>query len=308
MVGEITMICMDNSKWMTEDNLITWFINQSEAIELYCERKLKDGRFSVAFDPLHESSIVDTNFTVDTIFGVWLGDKLTGMTGGDQVAAAMGIYGPRTIYIFPIKGFPGTHKFILLEEERMQMLVYIMAAACIFVGFINVWYYDDPHNNTLMRMTLAWCWHRKTQDRFLDEEETQVYLGVKRFSSCELQVATDNFSVKNIYRRGGFGALRDDIVILPDDTVVQETDNQTLLTSEQDLERENLQHCQHDNNELGHNRRGCTKQKGKKKVVEEENTKEDEEGNEDGDLYEDMELEEDDQDDRYDNYSEASQN
>ncbi|PWA36163.1 hypothetical protein CTI12_AA602170 [Artemisia annua] len=41
MVGEITMICMDNSKWMTKDNLITWFINQSEAIELYCERKLK---------------------------------------------------------------------------------------------------------------------------------------------------------------------------------------------------------------------------------------------------------------------------
>ncbi|PWA53076.1 sedoheptulose-1,7-bisphosphatase, chloroplastic [Artemisia annua] len=255
----------------------------------------KDGRFSVTFDPLHESSIVDTNFTVDTIFGVWLGDKLTGMTGGDQVAAAMGIYGPRTTYIFPIKGFPGTHKFILLEEvyhsnkwqhvkettgisegkmfspgnliatfdnldydkiivrkigvfpnaispatkaklrllfRKKQMLVYIMAAACIFVGFINVWYFDDPHNITLidwirkqifigvwhsekvgflqareMRMTLAWCWHSKIQDRFLDEEETQVYLGVKRFSSCELQVATDNFSVKNIYRRGGFEQL-----------------------------------------------------------------------------------------------------
>ncbi|PWA42925.1 somatic embryogenesis protein kinase 3 [Artemisia annua] len=74
-----------------------------------------------------------------------------------------------------------------------------MAAACIFAGFINVWYYDDPHNNTLMRMTLAWCRHRKTQDRFLDEEETQVYVVVKRFSRCELQVATDNFSVKNIY-------------------------------------------------------------------------------------------------------------
>ncbi|PWA95216.1 eukaryotic translation initiation factor 3 subunit 7 (eIF-3) [Artemisia annua] len=39
MVGEITMICMDNSKWMTEE--ITWFVNQIRAIELYCERKLK---------------------------------------------------------------------------------------------------------------------------------------------------------------------------------------------------------------------------------------------------------------------------
>ncbi len=30
--------------------------------------------FSVAFDPLDDSSIVDTNFTVGTIFGVWPGD------------------------------------------------------------------------------------------------------------------------------------------------------------------------------------------------------------------------------------------
>ena len=41
--------------------------------------------FSVAFDPLDGSSIVDTNFTVGTIFGVWPGDKLTGITGRDQV-------------------------------------------------------------------------------------------------------------------------------------------------------------------------------------------------------------------------------
>jgi hypothetical protein len=41
--------------------------------------------FSVAFDPLDGSSIVDTNFTVGTIFGIWPGDKLTGITGRDQV-------------------------------------------------------------------------------------------------------------------------------------------------------------------------------------------------------------------------------
>ena len=41
--------------------------------------------FCVAFDPLDGSSIVDTNFTVGTIFGVWPGEKLTGITGRDQV-------------------------------------------------------------------------------------------------------------------------------------------------------------------------------------------------------------------------------
>ncbi len=49
---------------------------------------LQGSGFSVAFDPLDGSSIVDTNFTVGTIFGVWPGDKLTGITGRDQVGIA----------------------------------------------------------------------------------------------------------------------------------------------------------------------------------------------------------------------------
>ncbi|XP_062226344.1 sedoheptulose-1,7-bisphosphatase, chloroplastic-like [Phragmites australis] len=79
-----------------------------------------EGGFSVAFDPLDGSSIVDTNFTVGTIFGVWPGDKLTGVTGADQVAAAMGIYGPRTTYIIALKDCPGTHEFLLLDEGKWQ--------------------------------------------------------------------------------------------------------------------------------------------------------------------------------------------
>lgn len=39
----------------------------------------------MAFDPLDGSSIVDTNFTVGTIFGVYPGDKFLGKTGRDQV-------------------------------------------------------------------------------------------------------------------------------------------------------------------------------------------------------------------------------
>ncbi|KAJ4779806.1 hypothetical protein LUZ62_020228 [Rhynchospora pubera] len=79
-----------------------------------------EGGFSVAFDPLDGSSIVDTNFTVGTIFGVWPGDKLTGVTGADQVAAAMGIYGPRTTYVLALKDCPGTHEFLLLDEGKWQ--------------------------------------------------------------------------------------------------------------------------------------------------------------------------------------------
>jgi hypothetical protein len=49
--------------------------------------------FSVAFDPLDGSSIVDTNFSVGTIFGVWPGDDLTGITGRQQVEMGGGGWG-----------------------------------------------------------------------------------------------------------------------------------------------------------------------------------------------------------------------
>ena len=42
--------------------------------------------------------------------------------------------------------------------------------------------------------------------------------------------------------------VQDDSFTFQYDTVVQETDNQTLLISEQDLELENPQHDQHDKN------------------------------------------------------------
>jgi sedoheptulose-bisphosphatase len=42
------------------------------------------------------------------------------VTGGDQVAAAMGIYGPRTTYIVALKDCPGTHEFLLLDEGKWQ--------------------------------------------------------------------------------------------------------------------------------------------------------------------------------------------
>lgn len=43
------------------------------------------------------------------------------------------------------------YPFVVLEWIGMNaMLVYVMVAAGIFAGFLNGWYYDDPHN-TLMR-------------------------------------------------------------------------------------------------------------------------------------------------------------
>ncbi|CAN8327224.1 unnamed protein product [Cochlearia groenlandica] len=60
-------------------------------------------------------------------------------------------------------------------------------------------------------IALAWWRKKQPQDHFFDvpaEEDPEVHLGqLKRFSLRELQVASDNFSNKNILGRGGFGKV-----------------------------------------------------------------------------------------------------
>ena len=56
-----------------------------------------NGLYSMGCDPLDGSSIMDANFTVGSIFGIWPGRTLIGRTGREQVAAAVALYGPRTV-------------------------------------------------------------------------------------------------------------------------------------------------------------------------------------------------------------------
>jgi len=55
-----------------------------------------DGMFSIGFDPLDGSSIIDANFSVGSIYGIWPGKGICRRTGRDQVASAVALYGPRT--------------------------------------------------------------------------------------------------------------------------------------------------------------------------------------------------------------------
>merc|ERR1719476_1339538 len=57
----------------------------------------EDGKFSIVWDPLDGSSIVDNNWAVGTILGVWGSDTgIVGATGRDQLASMVALYGPRT--------------------------------------------------------------------------------------------------------------------------------------------------------------------------------------------------------------------
>ena len=56
--------------------------------------------FAIGFDPLDGSSIIDANFSVGSIYGIWprSQDKpgVLQRTGREQLASAMALYGPRT--------------------------------------------------------------------------------------------------------------------------------------------------------------------------------------------------------------------
>jgi len=62
------------------------------------------GKFVVAYDPLDGSSLVDSNLTIGSIFGIWEGEELVGKKGKDMVAAAYAVYGPRVELVVAIKG------------------------------------------------------------------------------------------------------------------------------------------------------------------------------------------------------------
>jgi fructose-1,6-bisphosphatase len=56
----------------------------------------EEGQYIVTFDPLDGSSIIDTNFTVGSIFAIWPRGDMNKMTGRDIVGGALACYGSRT--------------------------------------------------------------------------------------------------------------------------------------------------------------------------------------------------------------------
>lgn len=71
------------------------------------EEEEEEETYTVAFDPLDGSSIIGPNWTVGTILGIWDGRSAVGQRPADkQVAAVLGIYGPRTTAIVAIR-LPG---------------------------------------------------------------------------------------------------------------------------------------------------------------------------------------------------------
>lgn len=63
--------------------------------------ELGDGHYIITFDPLDGSSIIDTNFSIGSIFCIWkkTENHLIGQKGSDAVTSMIITYGPRTTCI-----------------------------------------------------------------------------------------------------------------------------------------------------------------------------------------------------------------
>lgn len=78
--------------------------------------------YSLGFDPLDGSSIIDANFSVGSIFGIWPGKGLLGRTGREQVASVVSLYGSRTTLIIalPSKSLDAGHSDITFEVTLVK--------------------------------------------------------------------------------------------------------------------------------------------------------------------------------------------
>jgi sedoheptulose-bisphosphatase len=72
-------------------------------------------QYAIAFDPLDGSSIIPANWSVGTIIGLWDGvSALHRRARGAQVAAILGVLGPRTTAIVAIRE-PGSEESLCFE-------------------------------------------------------------------------------------------------------------------------------------------------------------------------------------------------
>lgn len=148
---------------LSEADLLACFASeeQEELVNVNGE----NGKFSVAFDPLDGSSLLNTNGPVGTIFGIWEGNGFIGKRGRDLLASGYVQYGPRTTLTLAVNGF--THMFTLsdvgefhLSEENIS----IRDDAKIF----------SPGNLRAMPERLD---YQKVMDYFFENQRTLRYTG-----------------------------------------------------------------------------------------------------------------------------------
>ncbi|KKT76556.1 MAG: sedoheptulose-1,7-bisphosphatase, chloroplastic-like protein [Candidatus Peregrinibacteria bacterium GW2011_GWA2_44_7] len=97
----------------------TRLVSQVISEELDEVHIIGDGPYTVCYDPLDGSSLVDVNLSVGTIFGIYATQNLIGRTPREMVAAGFGVYGPRTTLV--LSRGEGTHEYRLFPDDEWRL-------------------------------------------------------------------------------------------------------------------------------------------------------------------------------------------
>ncbi len=122
------------------DELMENYLRESGTVACYCSEE-HDGivemdtsaPYSVVFDPLDGSSLVDANFAIGSIFGIYAGSEIIGKTPREHVAAGYILYGPRTLFVYSTGD--GVHAFLLSDIGEFIVMQEYLGIADVAKNF-----------------------------------------------------------------------------------------------------------------------------------------------------------------------------
>jgi sedoheptulose-bisphosphatase len=148
---------------LRESGLVHIAASEENPIETDC-----GGRgFSVSFDPLDGSSIVDCNFAVGTIIGVFPGSGLLNRQGREQVMSMVAQYGPRVTIALGLSPATTTSRKGLSVELTMLPTGWIVSRHCLTIAkkaktFAPGNLRATSDNESYRRLVSHWIEHKYT--------------------------------------------------------------------------------------------------------------------------------------------------
>eukprot|EP00760_Papus_ankaliazontas_P024468 PhM_4_TR232/c0_g1_i1/m.47752/K01100/E3.1.3.37; sedoheptulose-bisphosphatase len=155
-------VCLGHCK-----NVAAWASEEKPAIVHSPHHQAPNGagQFFVAYDPLDGSSIIEANWSVGSIFGVWPGDTPVGRPLTDMAASVVAVYGPRCMLFVAVPGCVGA--FALGPHGCWQHLKDVGAIAPKAKIF-------SPGN---LRAATELPWYRDLLNEYRDRRATLRYTG-----------------------------------------------------------------------------------------------------------------------------------
>jgi fructose-1,6-bisphosphatase I len=147
---------------LCESHLVHSYASEEESVE---QELTPDAPYTVVFDPLDGSSLVDCNLAIGSIFGIYEKGGLIGKKPNDQVAALYLVYGPRTTLVYTAG--KGVHAFFLNEVGEFILLQRNLTMRDELKTY-------SPGNLRAVKDTPA---YRKMMNIWLDEGITLRYSG-----------------------------------------------------------------------------------------------------------------------------------